>query len=166
MGELPSLKRDSIQPSIWVKSRATATGSASIDSDMVLMALPEIKGLRAFEPMLIVESAPGNKFKRVEWKSDHFIFLPDEELLEVLRAGDEKKRDLIIAAALDWKSRQVILIRGDMNELDVPFDAFPPSPTGTAPIFENLAVIDFGQTVQLGDYEASTDALLHEFDVL
>ena len=35
---------------------------------------------------------------------------------------------------------------------------------GTTPDFDRLALTDYGHTVELGDYEASTDAILYEAD--
>jgi hypothetical protein len=165
MGEVSSVKRNSVQPSIWVKSRASGSGAGSNEPVMMLLALPEIKGVRPFEPMLTLELAAEKKIKRIDWKSARFVFLPDEELIEVLEVEDEKKRKLVIAAAIDWTARKVILIRGDMSQLDVPLEAFAASGTGATPIFESLAVIDYGQTLQLGKYEASTDALLHDYEL-
>ena len=48
--------------------------------------------------------------------------------------------------------------------LTVPFSAFEKSGDGTRPDFNELSVIDCGQTVQLGDYEAAVDAILYEYD--
>ena len=46
----------------------------------------------------------------------------------------------------------------------MPFEYFKPSGDGTKPDFSKLAFADYGQTVALGDYEASADGLLYEFD--
>ena len=43
---------------------------------------------------------------------------------------------------------------------------FPPSGDGTAPDFARLELLDYGRTIALGDYEASTDAILYELDPL
>ncbi len=47
-----------------------------------------------------------------------------------------------------------------------PFSIFPQSGDGTAPDFARLELLDYGHTIALGDYEASTDAVLYELDPL
>lgn len=91
---------------------------------------------------------------------DHF--LPPEELAEVL--VDEQKADLIIGGIVDHLSRNLTLWRGSFESLTVPFAAFPPSGDGVEPDFTQFRVIDYGHTIQLGPYEAATEALLYEFD--
>jgi DNA-binding Xre family transcriptional regulator len=54
--------------------------------------------------------------------------------------------------------------RGDLAPLTVPFSAFEPSGAGTEPNFNEFSVVDSGQTIQLGDYEAAVDAILYEYD--
>jgi len=88
--------------------------------------------------------------------------LPDEELSEVL-ASSERER-LFIGGMVDPSSETITLVRGDLSEITAPFSAFPPSGDGTAADFTKFKVVDFGQTVQLGDYEASTDSILYEND--
>ena len=51
-----------------------------------------------------------------------------------------------------------------MTPLTVPFSTFEKSGDGTEPDFNKFAVIDCGQTVQLGNYEAAVDAILYEHD--
>ena len=41
---------------------------------------------------------------------------------------------------------------------------FQPSGKGTHPDFTRLSLADYGHTVRLGDYEASSDAILYEID--
>ena len=48
--------------------------------------------------------------------------------------------------------------------LTVPFSAFETSGDGTEPVFSEFAMIDCGQTVRLGAYEAAVDAILYEND--
>jgi transcriptional regulator with XRE-family HTH domain len=58
----------------------------------------------------------------------------------------------------------VILYRGNLEPLVVPLTWFRTRPDGSALDISDLAVMDFGQTVRLGHYEAATDAILYEFD--
>jgi hypothetical protein len=89
--------------------------------------------------------------------------LPNTELQEVM--GDEHAADLIIGGVVDPEDRRLILYRGNLDRLVVPFEWFRASPRGPRPDFNAFSVIDSGQTIKLGDYEAATDALLYEFDV-
>lgn len=89
-------------------------------------------------------------------------FLEPQELAEALLA--ENRRDLLIGCLVDRDSKTVILWRGDLEPLTVPFAAFPKSADGIKPNFASAAVVDYGQTLQFGEYEAAADAILYEFD--
>jgi hypothetical protein len=89
-------------------------------------------------------------------------FLPLEELVEVL--ADDQKADLMIGSIVDHASQSLILWRGSFEPLYVPFEAFTPSGNGVSPDFGRFKIIDYGQTIQLGPYEAATEALLYELD--
>jgi hypothetical protein len=58
----------------------------------------------------------------------------------------------------------LVLYRGDLEPVVVPWSWFRARPSGPKPDFAELDVVDAGQTVKLGDYEAATDAILYEFD--
>jgi hypothetical protein len=89
-------------------------------------------------------------------------FLPPEELAEVLL--DDRKEDLVIGGIVDHFTNRLTLWRGSFEPLPVPFAAFAPSGEGVFPDFTQFRVTDYGQTVQLGPYEAATEALLYECD--
>lgn len=105
--------------------------------------------------------ALGNCFQRFAYAADSG-FLPPDELAAALQARNA--RDLFIGGGGDAASQTLTLWRGDLEPLTVPFTAFEPSGDGTVPDFERFAVVDFGQTIQLGDYEAASDAVLRDFD--
>jgi hypothetical protein len=100
------------------------------------------------------------KFEHVIVPDDGLRLLPREQLLEVI--GAPNRADLFIggAAALD----SVVLVRGDLEPMVVPQAWFKARPKGPKPDFDALEIIDGGQTVRLGEYEAATDAVLYEFD--
>jgi hypothetical protein len=89
-------------------------------------------------------------------------FLPPEEMSEVLEAAN--KNELVIGGALDERSRTLTLYRGDGGLLIVPLTTFRPSGEGLRPNFDKFVVTDYGQTLKFGEYEASTAAVLYEFD--
>ncbi|MEW4530813.1 helix-turn-helix transcriptional regulator [Maioricimonas sp. JC845] len=100
-------------------------------------------------------------FRRVAFTSDGG-FISAEELAEVLEA--DNRSDLFIGGSANPVTETITFWRGDLKPLTVPFSAFEKSGKGTKPDFTKFAVIDCGQTVQLGDYEAAVDAILYEYD--
>lgn len=62
------------------------------------------------------------------------------------------------------RSKTVALVRGDLTTVVVPFAYFKEAGDGTKPVFDALSVADYGNTVALGEYEASADGILYEFD--
>lgn len=89
-------------------------------------------------------------------------FLPPEELSEVLEAGN--RAELFLGGIVDDASQTITLWRGNLEALTVPMSAFEESGDGIRPDFERFTVIDSGQTIRLGNYEAASDAILYEFD--
>jgi hypothetical protein len=102
-------------------------------------------------------------FQRVFGIGPAFHFLADEELVEVLKSSQEEARDVFIGGAVDLKNGAVGLIRGDVTMVVVPLSVFRPNKV-TKPNPKKLAFADYGQTVCLGDYEASADSILYEVD--
>jgi hypothetical protein len=145
--------------SLWISFDADLTRT------LLREASPEPWGpgrailLHPLEPSLLVTAEC--RFERVA-TGDPQAFLPPDELTEVLRA--ENRRDLFVGGSVDPATRTLVLWRGDLSALAVPFAAFARSGDGTEPDFARFAVRDFGHTVRLGDYEAAGDALLYEFD--
>ena len=85
-----------------------------------------------------------------------------DELLKVLTSDGAENR--LIGGAADRVTQTLALARGNGQTVVVPFSFFEPTGTGTVPDFDALAFTDYGHTVCLGDYEASTDAILYEAD--
>lgn len=134
-----------------VELLSTLAASAEAPSRAIL--------LHGVEPATLVTAA--QRFERIA-SGDPEAFLPPEELSEVLRA--ENRCDLFVGGSVDAATRTLVLWRGDLSALAVPFAAFSPSGDGTEPDFTKFAVRDFGHTIRLGDYEAAGDSLLYEFD--
>src|SRR5688572_25574141 len=88
--------------------------------------------------------------------------LAGNELGEALSAAH--REELFIGGAVDHASEIVTLWRGNLESLGVPFSAFPPAGDGTVIDFGKFSVIDSGQTVRFGEYEAATEAILYEYD--
>lgn len=94
---------------------------------------------------------------------DGIKLLEASELAEVLNDA-EGRQDLFIGGAVDVAAEQIVLYRGDLSPLVVPWTWFKARSDGPRPNWRAFEVVDHGQTVKLGDYEAAADALLYEFD--
>jgi hypothetical protein len=103
-------------------------------------------------------------FSHVVGDSPRYRWLPKDALAEVLFDPALDRSELFIAAAADSLTRTLSLVRGDCQQLVVPFSFFQPSGDGVKPDFSKVRLTDFGRTVALGDYEASADAILYETD--
>ncbi len=64
----------------------------------------------------------------------------------------------------DTEDKALVLYRGSLERVVVPFSWFRSASRNTKPNFNDFEVIDNGQTVRLGKYEAAVDAILYEFD--
>jgi hypothetical protein len=91
-----------------------------------------------------------------------FRWLPEEELVEVITRDDASDR--FIGGSIDLKAKTLTLLRGNIEAVVTPFSIFQKSGDGTAPDFTRLQLTDYGQTVALGDYEASADSILYQLD--
>jgi Helix-turn-helix len=114
-----------------------------------------------FKPQLEILTALSAAFDRVAFSSNGG-FLSSEQLGEALVA--KNRADLLIGGSVDKGSQTITLWRGNLDSIVVPFSAFPVSGDGITPNFDDFEIIDYGQTVRLGEYEAATDSVLYEYD--
>ncbi len=87
--------------------------------------------------------------------------LASDELAEVLSA--DNRGDLFVGGAVNRTDEVVVLYRGSFDRLCVPLGWFRRT-SDVEPNFDDFEITDFGQTVRFGDFEASTDAILYDFD--
>ena len=87
--------------------------------------------------------------------------LPAAELRDVLAAPE--REDLVIGGFVSPCDDLVVLYRGTLEPLAVPFSWFERRP-GVRVRFEELGVTDFGQTVTFGGHEVSADSILYAHD--
>jgi len=120
-------------------------------------------GVGLFIHALDIKSIPvlSSLFRRIAFTVDGG-FIPAEELAEVLDA--ENRADLFIGGFVNQATDTITFWRGNLESLTVPFPAFEKSGDGTVPDFDSFSVIDCGQTVKLGNYEAAVDAILYGYD--
>jgi len=88
--------------------------------------------------------------------------LPFGEMIEVLQ--NPNKSDLFIGLAVSDDLKVVVLYRGDGSSITVPKSWFRPSANGIEPDFNDAEIIDWGNTVRFGRYEAASDAILYDLD--
>lgn len=90
------------------------------------------------------------------------IRLPFEQLAEVIAARN--RSDLLIGGEVDREGGLALFYRGDFSPVLVPLTAFRTSGDETEPDFSRFSIEDHGQTIRFGEYEASTESILYEFD--
>lgn len=90
------------------------------------------------------------------------LFLDRSELFDAICA--DERDDLFIGGTVDTADEVVVLYRGNLARLAVPFSWFKRPRMMERPDFEVFDVIDHGQTVRFGRFEASADAILYAFD--
>lgn len=81
--------------------------------------------------------------------------LSQEEWDHIIPLRYAAKRYLVVAGYSDFTRQQLVLFREGGACIRIPFDAFKPSGT-CSPDFSKLSIIDYGNTVKLGEYEVNT----------
>ena len=93
----------------------------------------------------------------------YFKSLAPYEMIEVYSLPLSERKNLFIGGCVDHNNQHILLFRGDGTSLTVNFSNFE-SNAKYSPDFSNLEIIDYGHTVKLGNYEASTKSILIKFD--
>lgn len=101
-------------------------------------------------------------YKSIEMSSDRPC-LTLEELMDVL--SDVNRSKFAIYASSDLLSQVLTIWRGDATILSIPFSDFQSIPENSHPNFNKVSIIDHGQTIKLGDYEASMEAIIREYNL-
>ena len=101
-------------------------------------------------------------FRSVLSPEPQVSMLSAAELQEVL--GASHPEDYFVGGVVNRADQTVILYRGTLEPLVVPFDWFLTPASGQTPDFRRLKLLDCGQTVALGKHQTASDAILFEFD--
>jgi hypothetical protein len=118
--------------------------------------------------LLVTEEIPATLHEYLEGLFQDVItgprasFLPLEDVREIL--ASDRRQDLVVGVLVSEDREALVLVRGNLDRLVVPWSWFRPTPSGLAPDFGDVEVIDTGLTIRLGQYEAAADAILYEFD--
>ncbi|PKB58954.1 MAG: hypothetical protein BZY83_04175 [SAR202 cluster bacterium Casp-Chloro-G2] len=102
------------------------------------------------------------KFSRVVSPDDQLKLLPLGEIAEIFASADSE--DFFLGGTIDKANDSVILYRGNLEPITLPLSWFEAGPNSPQPDPDDFEIIDFGQTVRLGEFEAGADAILYEFD--
>jgi hypothetical protein len=136
--------------------------------ELLLRTLPHRPRGRDFR-LLSLKQAHGTSqnlmhahFRYVVSVGNGVQLLPIAELIEAL--GSEHRADLFIGGVVMPTPSQILLYRGNLEPITVPLDWFVSRPGSPEPDVSQFSVTDSGQTIRLGEYEASADAILYEFD--
>jgi DNA-binding Xre family transcriptional regulator len=157
--DLRSCVTHATRDSLWVSYASDLTDALVRSASTVQPTL----GMGLFIHHVDLKTLPAlaSRFRRIAFTADGG-FIPADELAEVLEA--KNRSDLFIGGSVDQATATITFWRGDLMPLMVSFSAFETSGDGTRPDFHKFSVIDCGQTVRLGHYEAAVDALLYEND--
>jgi len=90
--------------------------------------------------------------------------LDRDELHNLMSLSTEKRHNYLISGYTDFDNQHIMCFRGSGDSFVIPFSVFKPSGTGLEPDFTSLEFIDYGQTVKLGEYEASVHGILYDLD--
>jgi hypothetical protein len=120
---------------------------------LLLLEEPSAARRELLAALFRVVIAPGNGVQ----------LLPREDLVEVLTS--EHPEDYFIGGVVDRDDKAIVLYRGNLERLVVPFAWFRAERRSPRPDFEDFEVTDSGQTVRFGAFEAAADAILYEFDI-
>ncbi len=160
--DLPTSVRETPKNRVFVSYRRSSTDNL-LQEGLKLGRGAHMGKLLTLEPPR-PESVPSLSgiFERVIGAIPGYRWLPLEELPTALSGKDAADR--FIGGAADAKSKTLALVRGNLATLVVPFAYFKASGDGTRPDFSRLSLADYGLTIALGEYEASADGILYEFD--
>jgi DNA-binding Xre family transcriptional regulator len=136
----------------------------------MMRLLVDLDGFARMSHSLLLLSAPKDEertllnalFENVVAPNEKLSLLKTDELMEVL--ASPRRANLFVGGVVVPGAKTVLLLRGNLEPLPVPFSLFKPRPHGPHPDFGDFEIVDWGQAVRLGKYEAAGDAILYELD--
>ena len=70
----------------------------------------------------------------------------------------------MIGGLVDKETATRTVYRGDLRTVTVPLSIFKPTGTGLVPDLADFSIIDDGQAIRMGAYEATADVIFYEGD--
>lgn len=123
---------------------------------------------RHWRRLLLLESVPrirleylNQLFTGVVAPDEDIDLLPEHQLFAVL--AEDHPEDYFVGAGYNEDDDAIVLYRGNLSAVIVSVDDFEPNPR-TEPDATDLEIVDWGQTLRLGDYQVPADAILYERD--
>ncbi|MGH7554337.1 MAG: helix-turn-helix domain-containing protein, partial [Longimicrobiales bacterium] len=104
----------------------------------------------------------GTVFRTVLAPTQTSHVLAIEDLAEVVSSPE--RDDLFIGVTVDPADEVVVLYRGNLERLAVPFSWFVRRNKPEKPDFNDVDLADHGQTLRFGAFEASSDAVLYDLN--
>jgi hypothetical protein len=89
-------------------------------------------------------------------------WLSDSELIEAILS--DNRSELFIGGVVDDSAETITLWRIGLPPIIANFADFKPDGESVQPDFSRFSIEDGGQTIRLGDYEASSESILYEHD--
>lgn len=140
----------------------------ALDSGLANVLLEEVQALKtgSFGTLALLEDitpsrlALASRYFRTVFQPG-LKWLPPEQVIRILHAHEP--RDRLVAGLIDEVAGNLLVYRGDLQPVVVPCKSFLPR-AGVEPDFNDFEVIDGGNAVRFGAYEASADAVLYEND--
>jgi DNA-binding XRE family transcriptional regulator len=154
--------------SLWISRRSERT--EELAKTLVEQISRSVQRRVTFGNLLTLEAAKTHMrptleglFSQVVGVSREFKRLSLEELAVVLGSGPTERRDVFIGGVVNLDLGTLVLARGNLERVVVPLSMFRPS--GRAkPVFKTFELIDYGNTLRFGNYEATADVVLWEVD--
>jgi hypothetical protein len=160
--ELEAVAATPAKLTIWI---STTRAFTDLLLENAVNARPDLRGSRLITltpPRTESVAALLGCFHPVFGLVGGFQWLPNDQMLTVVAREDAANR--FIGVSVDPKAKALTLLRGDITTVIAPFSVFAPSGDGTKPDFTRPGLADYGLTITLGDYEASSDVVLYELD--
>lgn len=154
--------------SLWISSRSEMV--EELAKTLIDSISHKVQPRGRFGHLLMLEPAKTRMlpvleqlFGKVIGAVKGFKRLPLDELIEVLAASPEDRRDVFIGGVMCAEIGSLVLVRGNLEQRIVPLSIFRPSGRAT-PNFDNFELEDYGHTLRFGEYEATADVVLWEMD--
>lgn len=161
---------------VWLRTPGDVEAVLAIDDNTLWVArdpsvlhdyIDQGRG-RHWRRLLLLETAPRI---RLEFLSQLFTgvvapdadidLLPEDRIFAVL--AEKHPEEYFVGAGYNEDDDAIVVYRGNLRTVTVSVDQFEANPRAE-PDPADLEIVDWGQTLRLGDYQVSADAILYDRD--